>query len=417
MPESPMKIAIYTHYFTPEVSAPSTRLHDLARLWLDLGHQVQVITCFPNHPTGHLYPGYRRGLYQHEMLDGIEVHRHWTYRTSNQGVVKKSLGHLSFLPAALLISNSHIGRPDVVIGSSPTFPAAEAAARTAKHGHIPFVMEVRDLWPAVFTELGVTKHARVSRLLEKIELGLYRRATRIVTVTEAFRTNLLSRDVPRGKVVTVTNGADIDFWQPREPPQDLRRRLGVSGAFVVLYIGTHGISHGLGAVLTSAIQLRDNMNIHFVFVGDGAEKRSLVEQARVSNLPNVHFIDSVNKAQVREYYALADVCLVPLKNIKLFDGFIPSKTFEIMAMGRPIVGSVRGEIADLLHGSGGAIVVEPENPAQLSDALLRLCSNPGLRRSMGAAGRRFVVENYSRKHLAEAYVRVLEEAIQERSSS
>jgi glycosyltransferase involved in cell wall biosynthesis len=410
----PMKIAIYTHYFTPEVSAPSTRLHDLARQWIDLGHQVQVVTCFPNHPTGKLYPGYRRGLYQHEVLDGIQVHRHWTYRAPNRGMVKKSLGHLSYLPSALLISNSHIDRPDVVIGSSPTFPAAEAAARTARSRQIPFVMEVRDLWPAVFTELGVMKHPTVSRLLERVELGLYGRATKIVTVTESFRQNLLARDVPATKVVTIPNGADLEFWHPREAHRGLRQQLGVDGAFVVLYIGTHGISHGLHAVLTSAAQLRDHGDISFVFVGDGAEKRGLVEQAAELQLDNVRFVDSVDKEKVRDYYALADVCLVPLKNIKLFDSFIPSKIFEIMAMGRPMVAAVRGETAGILQRSGSSLVVEPEDPTAMSAAVLTLLSNHDLRVSMGESGRRFVVEHYGRRQLALDYSRVLMEAIREK---
>jgi len=136
-----MNIAIYTHYYTPEVSAPSSRLNDLARHWVGLGHRVQVVTCFPNHPAGKLFPGYRGGLYQRERLDGIDVHRHWTYRTPNRGVVRKSLGHLSYLPSALLISNSHIERPDVAIGSSPTFLAAEAAARAGQHENADRVVE------------------------------------------------------------------------------------------------------------------------------------------------------------------------------------------------------------------------------------------------------------------------------------
>ncbi len=408
-----MNIAVYTHYFPPEVSAPSIRLNDLAREWIALGHRVQVVTCFPNHPTGKLFPGYQGGFYQREVLDGIDVHRHWTYRTPNRGTLMKSLGHISYLPSALLISNSHIDRPDVVIGSSPTFLAAEAAARTARSRRVPFVMEVRDLWPAVFTELGVMKNPSITRWLERVELGLYRRATRVVTVTESFRQNLQSRNVPPGKVVTIPNGADLDFWSPREEPSELRKQLGVNDALVVMYLGTHGISHGLKSVLAAAAQLHDRDGIQFVFVGEGSEKRDLVEQAGNLRLGNVRFIDPVNKEQARDYYALADVCLVPLRNIKLFDAFIPSKIFEIMAMARPMVGSVRGESAEILRRSGASLVVEPENPAAIAEALVKLHSNPGLRRSMGESGRRYVIEHYSRRKLAEAYVRVLEDAIEE----
>lgn len=407
-----MKIAIYTHYFTPEVGAPSIRLHDLGREWIKLGHQVQVITCFPNHPQGRLYPGYRGGLYGHEVLDGVEVHRHWTFVTPNHGLLKRTLGHISFLPGALLVSNRRMARPDVVIGSSPTFPVAGAAAWTARSRHVPFVMEVRDLWPAVFTQLGVTRNERLVRWLEKIELNLYRRARRIVTVTESFRQNLLSRGVPAEKVFTVPNGADLDYWAPREPRHELRRRLGLEDSFVALYIGTHGISQALGSILAGAQSLRDRKDIHFLFVGDGAEKAELVRRASTAGLTNVTFVGSVGKEEVREYYALADVCLLPLRDIPLFDGFIPSKMFEMMAMARPVIGALRGEAAAILERSGAAIVVLPEDAKAIAGAVADLSRDPERRLAMGAAGRRFVAEHYGRERLAVAYARILEEAIE-----
>jgi glycosyltransferase involved in cell wall biosynthesis len=407
-----LKIAIYTHYFTPETGAPSIRLHDLAREWIKLGHQVQVITCFPNHPQGRLYPGYRGGLYGHEVLDGVDVHRHWTFITPNHGLVKRTLGHLSFLPGALLVSNRRLERPDVVIGSSPTFPVAGAAAWTARSLRIPFVMEVRDLWPAVFTELGVTRNQTLVRWLEKIELNLYRRARRVVTVTESFRQNLLSRGVPAEKVFTIPNGADLDYWVPAEAPSELRRRLGLEDSFVALYIGTHGISQALGSILRSAELLSDRKDIHFLFVGDGAEKAGLVQQAATAGLANVTFLDSVGKEAVRDYYALADVCLLPLRDIPLFDGFIPSKMFEMMAMARPVIGAVRGEAAAILERSGAAIVVQPEDATGIAGAIAGLASDPERRLAMGASGRRFVAEQYGRERLAADYARVLEGAIE-----
>jgi glycosyltransferase involved in cell wall biosynthesis len=407
-----VKIAIYTHYFTPEVGAPSMRLHDLARQWIQAGHQVEVVTCFPNHPTGRLYPGYGGGLYARQVIDGIAVHRHWTYITPNRGFVKKSIGHLSYLPGALLFSNRHLGNPDVVVGSSPTFPAAEAAAWTAASRRIPFVMEVRDLWPAVFTDLGVTRNRTLVRSLEWLELRLYRRATRIVTVTESFRQNLIGRGVAGDKVVTIPNGADIDYWTPRKPPPELRRRLGLGDAFVVLYIGTHGISQGLGAVLDAAGRLRERPDLRFLFVGEGAEKAALQERARSSGLGNVVFLDPVGKDEVRDFYALADACLIPLRDIPLFAGFIPSKMFEVMAMGRPVIGSVRGEPAAILERSGGAVVTRPEDGAAIAEAVLSLSSDPVRRRAMGSSGRAFVAENYNRGPLAVAYLQVLEDAIE-----
>ncbi|HEY8601368.1 MAG TPA: glycosyltransferase family 4 protein [Thermomicrobiales bacterium] len=406
-----MRIAYYSHYFTPEIGAPSMRLHDLSRQWLTIGHDVQVVTCFPNHPTGVLYPGYSGGLAMRERLDGVDVLRHWTYITPNKGILKKTLGHITYLPSAMLLSDHRLANPNVTIGSSPTFFAAIAAAGAAARRRIPFVMEVRDLWPAIFVELGVLKDRRIIAALERLELALYRRATRIVTVTEAFRRNLIERGVPEEKVATVPNGADDDFWRPQDPPSALRAKLGLVNRCVVLYIGAHGISHGLARILDAAETLRHRPDIQFLFVGEGAEKANLEAQARRVGLGNVRFLDSVDKAAVREFYALADVCLVPLRDIPLFDTFIPSKMFEIMAMGRPIVASVRGEAAAILERSGAAVVTPPETSAAIAEAILRLVDRPEERRVMGERGRAFVTAHYSRRALAGNYLDILEEAV------
>ncbi|MBW2031332.1 MAG: glycosyltransferase family 4 protein, partial [Deltaproteobacteria bacterium] len=247
-----MNIAYFSHYFAPEIGAPSARIYDLSRQWLEKGNRVEVVTCFPNHPVGRLYTGYKRGLYMREDLDGIRVHRHWTYITPNKGILKKTLGHVSYFPSALFLSNRRLGRSHVVIGSSPTFFAAMAAKAYGFKEKAPFVMEVRDLWPAIFVELGVLRNERIIALLEKLEMAVYRGATKVVTVTEAFRRNLIERGICPEKVHAIPNGADTDFWRPSEPPEDLRRQLGLEDSFVVLYIGAHGISHALGRVLESA---------------------------------------------------------------------------------------------------------------------------------------------------------------------
>lgn len=273
-----MNIAWYSHYFTPEIGAPSARLYDLSKQWLESGHVVQVITCFPNHPVGRIYPGYMPRQYMCEYIDGIEVHRHRTYITPNEGFLKKSLGHISYLPSALLLSNKHLHHPQIVIGTSPTFFAAIAAALTGMQFKVPFIMEVRDLWPALFVELGVLRNQKIINWLERLEMALYSQATKVVTVTEAFRRNLIERGIPAEKVHTIPNGADVDFWKPCNSAE-LRQKLDLENCFVVLYIGAHGISQALGRILDVADQLKNQPNIRFVFVGEGAEKAKLMRQA------------------------------------------------------------------------------------------------------------------------------------------
>jgi glycosyltransferase involved in cell wall biosynthesis len=408
-----MHIVWYTHYFTPEIGAPSARIYDLSQNWLRMGHHVQVVTCFPNHPAGKLYPGYNRRYYMYENLNGIDVHRHWTYITPNKGFAKKILGHISYLPSAFCWSNRRLTDPDIVIGSSPTFFAAVAAAGTGVQRKVPFIMEIRDLWPAIFVELGVLKNALLIKLLARFELALYKQATHVVTVTEAFRQNLIARGVPSNKVVTITNGADLEFWQPSVSIIDLRKRLGLEGYFVVLYMGAHGISHALGRILESAERLLEYPDIQFLFVGEGAEKKQLIRQAQELRLENVRFLDPVDREDVREFYAMADVCLVPLRDIPLFETFIPSKMFEIMAMGRPIVGSVRGEAAGILQRSKGSLVVAPEDSNAIAQAILKIYQHPKKAQEMGENGRRFVATNYSRNSLAALYVEVINQVIKE----
>lgn len=408
-----MNIGYFSHYFTPEIGAPSARIYDLAQQWIRHGHEVEVVTCFPNHPTGEVYPGYELGRYMGEVLDGISVHRNWSYVTPNKGFLKKSLGHFSFWPSARFNSEKHLGSIDVAIGSSPTFFAAMAAQGSARRRQIPFVMEVRDLWPAIFTELGVLENRQVIALLEKWEMWMYGRATKIVTVTETFRQRLIERGVPPSNVHTVLNGADINFWQPVAPPEELRRRLHLQESFVVLYIGAHGISQALSSVVQSAALLRERKEIQFLFVGDGAEKEMLEAQVAQKGLDNVQFLDPVTKVEVREFYTLADVCLVPLRDIPLFSSFIPSKMFEMLAMGRPIIGSLRGEAADILCRSGGAVVVPPEDSQALAEAISIMYADRERALEMGKEGQRFVRAHYSRARLAETYAAILKEAVDE----
>lgn len=411
-----MNIACFTHYFTPEIGAPSARIYDMSIQWLAQGHGVDVVTCFPNHPEGVLYPGYTIQKYQYEKLDGIHVHRNWTYIAANIGLIRKTVGHLSLWPSCRIHSDKYLHDPDITIGTSPTFFAAMAASGAARRLQIPFIMDIRDLWPAVFVDLGIIRNRLIIRILEKWEMSLYRQATKIVTVTEAFRQNLVGRGIPAKKIHTIPNGADTDFLQPRDHEHQLRNKLNLRHKFIVLYIGAHGISHGLINILDCAERLRDIGDIHFMFVGTGAEKKMLVAKRRSKNLSNVTFHEPVTKKEVPDFYAMADVCLVPLRNIPLFDSFIPSKMFEIMAIGRPIIGSVRGEAADILSRSGGALVVKPEDSEALANAIIALRNDPDKRRLMCKNGRQFVVKYYSRKILATKYLDVMHKAIQEQAA-
>ena len=300
---------------------------------------------------------------------------------------------------------------DVLIASSPTLFAVVAAWLMSLRLRAPFVFEVRDLWPAIFVDLGVIRNRLVIAALERLELFLYRRAGAVVAVTHAFAADIARRGVDPGKLHVVPNGVDLEAFKPGPPDASLRQRLGYGRDDVLaLYCGAHGISHALGRILDVADRLRGDSRIRFLFVGEGAEKDRLVERARSLALDNVRFLDSVPRDQVAALYRAADVCLVPLRAVPLFRSFIPSKMFEMLACARPILASVEGEAAEILRASRSAIVVQPEDVDAISAAVVRLADDPALRSELASRGREFVVERYDRRRLATGYLKILEAA-------
>lgn len=402
-----MNIVYLCHYFVPEPGAPSARLYDLSRAWSQSGHEVTVITGMPNHPTGELAPEYRRRMATRETLDGITVLRNWLYSTPNAGLVRKTLSHLSFMFSSVLLGLPRMGAADVIIVSSPTFFSAFSAWAISRARGIPFVFEVRDLWPAVFVDLGVLTNPILIRFLEFWEMFLYRRAALIVTVTESFRQELTLRGLSADKVITVTNGSDVDFFVPGPRENNIRDELGLQGKFTVSYVGAHGISQGLETVMRAADRLRDEKEIVFLLVGDGAEKRDLLSLRSELDLSNVIMCPVQSRARVRAFYTASDVCLVTLRDIPLFSTFIPSKMFEIMACGIPIIGAVLGEAREILDRSGASYLVTPEDDLALAEAIESLRAQPEARMQMGLSGRSFVSSHYDRRLQAKQYEEVL----------
>jgi len=402
-----MRIVWLCHYFAPEIGAPQARLLEMSRVFVEDGHDVAAVTCFPNHPTGELRPEDRGVRHRRDEMDGIQVFRCRSYITANRGFVKKLLGHLSFMLSGYFGLSRAAGeaRPDVVIVSSPTFFSVITAWFWCAWRGIPYVFEVRDLWPAVFVELGVLRNRFLIGCLERLEMFLYRRAARVVTVTTTFAETIGGRGIAREKLAVVTNGVDETRFMPAAGP--VERRPELAGRFVVLYLGAHGISHALASVLDAAALLADMPEVLFVFVGEGAEKEGLVARASELGLENVLFHAGVPKDDVLGWYQQADVGLVPLRAVEIFKTFIPSKMFELMAAGLPIVGSVEGEARALLERSGGARVVDPEDAEGIAREVRVLHADPALRERLARAGHAFAIENYTRRALAREYLQVL----------
>jgi glycosyltransferase involved in cell wall biosynthesis len=402
-----MNIVYLCQYFYPEIGAPATRVLEMSLEWVKMGHQVTVVTGFPNHPTGIIPKIYRGRMVMEENHQGIRVLRNFLYATPNQGFFKRTISHLSFMISSFVLSLPRLGKTDMIVVSSPAFFAVFSALAMSWFTRTPFIFEVRDLWPAAIAELGVIKFKPIISILESLELFLYHRAAKVVVVTESFRDNLIRRGIPASKIEVIFNGVDPErFGQVSGLTAKQAHQL--DGKLVVLYTGAHGISHSLDNLILVASRLRNLTNISFLFVGEGAMKKSLQGMADKLKLENVAFWPGQPREKMPEIYALADLCIVSLRKVDLFTKVIPSKIFEIMASGRPMIASIAGEAAWILERSGSALVIPPEDPDSLEKAILELAGNEGLRQKMGKQGAQFVREHFNRVNLALQYEKVFE---------
>ena len=372
-----MHVLFLTDNFPPEVNAPASRTFEHCREWVRAGCQVTVITCAPNFPKGRVYEGYRNRLWQTETVEGIRVIRVWSYITANEGFVKRILDYQSFMLSATIASLLVRG-VDVVIGTSPQFFTACAGWMVGALKRIPFVFELRDIWPESIKAVGAMGDSAAIRVLEKIEMFLYRKAALIVSVTHAFKAKLIERGIDGSKIEVVTNGVDMSRFKPMPKDAELLQRLGLEGKFVGGYVGTHGLAHHLETLLDAAEKLATEPGgerFHFILLGDGARKQALQEDAARRGLSNVSFVDSVSKDQVARYWSLLDVSIIHLKKTDLFTTVIPSKLFECMGMGLPVLHGVEGESAGIVRDAQAGIVFEPENADELVAHIKRLAAD------------------------------------------
>lgn len=402
-----MRILFLSHYFPPEVNAPASRTHEHCKQWVKDGHEVTVVTCAPNHPRGIVYEGYRNRLFQREEKDGIQVVRLWTYVTANEGFLKRTLNYLSYMVAAVLVA-PFLSRCDVVLSTSPQFFNGLAGYLVSCLKRVPWILEIRDLWPESIVAVGAITNRPVIRLLEGLELFAYRKADHLVVVTDAFKVHMLARGISSKKVAVIKNGVDFSLY--KKPPHGslgLSRELGLDGKFVASYFGTHGMAHHLQTVLEAAHELREWKDIVFLLVGDGAERSRLVAMRDDMALSNVVMLDQQPKEKMPELWSLSSVSLVLLKKSPLFKSVLPSKIFESMAMERPIILGVEGESAELVMSAGGGICIEPEDAKDLASQVLILYRDPTRCQTLGSSGRRYVLEHFDRQVLARRFADVM----------
>jgi colanic acid biosynthesis glycosyl transferase WcaI len=402
-----LKILYISHYFPPEVNAPAVRVSEMARRWTDSGADVTVLTCFPNHPAGIIPEEYRGLLRSQEKRGATKIVRTYVYAAANKGFLKRIINFLSFMFSAILLGTPVVGKPDILIATSPQFFVAVAGYVISRLKRCKFVFEIRDLWPEEIVAVGALKNKLAIKFLETIEMFLYRKADLIVAVAEGTIEILKQRGIPISKMALVPNGVDVDLFSRCAGGDDVRRELGLDGKFVAGYIGTHGMAHKLGTVLEAANLLKDHDDIRFLFVGDGADKKNLQIQAKDMGLNNVVFQPQIPRSRVAEFYSACNACLVPLRKADLFTKNIPSKIYEIMASSRPIIISTEGESRRLVEMSGAGLGSRPEDPQGMAEKILYLRDNSVLCREMGQSGYSFALANSSRTRLADNYLNLL----------
>lgn len=403
-----MHILFLTDNFPPEVNAPASRTFEHCREWVKSGAQVTVITCAPNFPKGTVFPGYKNRFWQQETVNGIRVIRVWSYIAANEGTLKRILDYVSFMVTSSL-AGLFVRKVDVVVGTSPQFFTACAAWLVGTTRRLPWVFELRDIWPESIKAVGALKDSFAIQMLERLEMFLYRKATRIVGVTHAFKEVLTRRGIDGAKIDVVTNGVDLTNFAPQKKNAELARTLGLENCFVAGYIGTHGLAHGLETLLEAARMLQevgDADDVRLLFLGDGARKAHLMEQAKAMGLRNVVFVDSVPKAEVPLYWSLLDVSIIHLRKTELFGSVIPSKLFECMGMGIPVLHGVPGESAQIVRDEGVGEVFESDNAKELVEAVRRLRADPERFRAYQHNGLR-AAKSYDRKNLAAKMLKII----------
>ncbi len=405
-----MRVIFFSHYYPPEVNAPASRTSEHCHRWARAGHDVTVVTSAPNHPRGVIYPGYRNRLLQIEAMDGVKVVRVWTFLAANEGFVRRTLNYLSFMLSATL-AVPRLPRPEIFVSTSPQFFCGLTGLLAKAMRRAPWVLEVRDLWPESIVAVGAMRKGFAIRVLEWLERMAYHNADRIVSVTDSFVPHIAERCQGERKISVIKNGADFSLFKEGANAEEIKRKFGFEGRFVVSYIGTHGMAHGLDTVIEAADLLRDERRIGFLMVGDGAERVRLVENAKALKLDNLYIVGQLPKADMPAIWTATDASLILLRQSDTFRKVLPSKMFEAMAMARPIILGIEGESKALLEAAGAGIAITPGSASELAKAVVRLADDQALCERLGSQGAEHVREHYDRAKIAMRYLDVLEATV------
>ena len=411
-----MHILLIHQSYTSIDEPGGTRHHELARYLVDEGHSITIIASQVSYLTGRRAGGDAPELERPSSPSGsgsaeagrVTVLRTYTYPALHRSFVHRLFSFFSFM-ASSFWAGLRVKDVDVVWGTSPPIFQGLTAWLVARLKGVPFLFEVRDLWPAFAVQVGVLRQPILIRLSERLERFLYQHANRLIVNSPGFVEHVKERGAKRVEVIP--NGADPRMFDPQSDGMDFRRQHGLEGKYLVMYAGAHGLSNDLGVVLDAALQLHNQPEIVFVLLGDGKEKGVLIAKATDMKLTSVLFLPPIPKSGMSRALAASDVCVAILKPIPLYATVYPNKVFDYMAAGRPVVLAIDGVIKDVVERAGAGIPIPPGDPTALAQAIRLLSGDRQMGREMGSRGRYYVEAHFDRLRLAGQLSRQFQELI------
>lgn len=404
-----MKILFLTDNFPPEVNAPATRTFEHCSEWVKQGAEVTVITCFPNFPKGKIYDGYKNNWKETEWIEGIKVIRVWSYISANKGFLKRTLDFFSFSVTAFFAGLSI--KTDIIVATSPQFFTALSGRSLSFWKRKPWIMEVRDLWPESIKTVGAMKDNLFIRYFEREEKWCYKRANKIVVVTDSFKDEIIKKGIPEHKIEVVKNGSNTDLFKPQVKHLELLTKFKLEDKKILGYIGTHGMAHKLDFILDCAKTMeKTHPDFHFFLIGNGAEKEKLIQKVQDEQISNVSMLDSVSKQDVVKYLSLLDAAIINLRKSDLFKTVIPSKIFETAAMQIPILLGVDGEARSIVEKYNAGLFYEPENQSDFIKKVDQIFSGNGEISKIREGGKR-LAEDFDRKKLAKVMFDIFQDVV------
>lgn len=398
-----MKLVFLTQYFPPEIGAPQTRLFELARGLKKRGHEITVLTAFPNYPTGKIFPGYKLRPVMEEELAGLRVIRTCIYPSHSKSFLKRLFNYFSFVFSSLFLGIFKLKKHDVLVCETPPLFLGISALILSRIKGAGLYLYVSDLWPASAVELKYLTNPLAIKLSKILEKWLYRVSKKIIAITPGMKKILEAEEEAKGKIELITNGADTEIFSRSDKKAARAAYNFPQDAFIVMYAGTHGSVYNLKIIIDCACALKNEKELLFVFAGGGVEKQGLMRYAGEKGALNVVFLEPVSISKMPLLLSAADAGILSINQTEFFRMTIPAKMTEMMAMEIPLIVAMEGDSENIIRASGGGIAIKPGDLEEMKEAILALMKNRENAEKMGVKARAYVIKYFSRKEIIEKF--------------